>query len=82
MIHFPRSIHCLFFFLIFFLHNLQFRQQFTHSFQTAGIYYNKHLHSLQIENILSEMEQEYGLDVKPDFKSKWQGQSHLLKWSV
>lgn len=26
------------------------------------------MHSLQIENILSEMEQEYCLDVKPDFK--------------
>lgn len=26
------------------------------------------MHSLQIENILSEMEQEYGLDVQPVFK--------------
>lgn len=26
------------------------------------------MHSLKIENILSEIEQEYGLDVKPDFE--------------
>jgi len=35
------------------------------------------MHNLQIENILSEMEQEYGLDIQPVFKVKWQGQNHL-----
>lgn len=34
----------------------------------AGKSQNKHMYSLQIENILGEMEQEHGLDVQPGFK--------------